>query len=317
MEKLLSIIIPAYNVEKFLDKTLDSICKSRFLDKIEILIINDGSTDNTNKIAEQYANKYSESVVLIDKDNGGHGSTINTGIKMSNGKYIKVVDGDDWVDAGELDKLINVLKDEKCDLILCSYNIVEEDGKNVNKISDYTLNEKVDADFCDDYKEIVKIYHMHAVTFRTECLKSSNKLLTENCFYVDQEYLLFHLSNISTYSYYDFDVYQYRIGRDEQSVSYKNMIKRRNMHKKVIEVLLDDMQKSSLCFEKTRFYAIRISDLMKIQYNIYLQMDRNKNTYAELKTFNHMIKSKTNIITSGKKEKILHFFPLSFWVLSR
>lgn len=317
MEKLLSIIVPAYNVENFLSKTLCSICKSTLLNNIEILVINDGSTDHTHDIAKKYADKYPESVILIDKENGGHGSTINTGLKHATGKYIKVVDGDDWVNAVELDKLINVLITESSDLILCPYNTVEGDVGKMTKISSQSLLGKRGINFCDDYQEIVKIYHMHAITFRTDCLINSNKLLTENCFYVDEEYILFPLSYISTYSYYDFVVYQYRIGRDEQSVSDQSMIKRRSMHQKVIEVLIDDMQSSSLCFEKNKFYSIRLSVLLKIQYNIYLNMGKNKNTYIECKNFTHMIKTKTKVIPAGKKGKLLYFFPISFWILHK
>ena len=93
--KLLSISIAAYNAESTLEKCVNSMIESRYRRKLEILIINDGSTDNTVKIAKNYENKYPDTVRVIDKENGGHGSTINAGISVATGLYFKIVDADD------------------------------------------------------------------------------------------------------------------------------------------------------------------------------------------------------------------------------
>ena len=105
MKKNLTISIAAYNVENYLEKTLDSLIIDN-LDKLEVLIVNDGSKDNTKKIAQKYCKKYPNSIKLIDKENGGYGSTINAGIKEATGKYFKQLDGDDWYNTENLNRLV-------------------------------------------------------------------------------------------------------------------------------------------------------------------------------------------------------------------
>lgn len=119
-EKILTISIASYNAEKDLPKCLDSFVESNVLDKLDIIVINDGSSDNTSKIAHNYADKHS-SIRVIDKLNGGHGSTINCGIVSAKGKYFRIVDSDDWIDPNELEKLVKYL--EKSNVDECSLHI--------------------------------------------------------------------------------------------------------------------------------------------------------------------------------------------------
>ena len=102
MKKVLTIVVPAYNVEKYLKNCLDSFVDVNILNSIEILVVDDGSTDKTADIAKNYEKKYPNSFRLLSKENGGHGSTINYAIPRASGKYFKVVDGDDWVDKKHL-----------------------------------------------------------------------------------------------------------------------------------------------------------------------------------------------------------------------
>lgn len=109
-QKILSISIAAYNVEKYLKQLMNSIIRSQRMEDIEVIIVNDGSKDRTVSIAEEYVKMFPNSVVLIDKRNGGHGSTINTGISKASGHYFKSIDGDDWVDSSGLCRLVDYLK---------------------------------------------------------------------------------------------------------------------------------------------------------------------------------------------------------------
>ena len=101
MNKTLTVSIASYNVEKFLRETLDSLCSPDIIEDIEVIIVNDGSKDSTVSIAREYVKKYPESFILIDKENGGYGSTINSSLSIANGKYFRILDGDDWVDTNE------------------------------------------------------------------------------------------------------------------------------------------------------------------------------------------------------------------------
>ena len=110
MEKVLTITIPSYNVEKYLNQTLDSFIQEEILADIEVLIVDDGSKDRTPLIGKEYEEKYPGTFRVISKENGGHGSTINRGILEARGRYFKVVDGDDWVNTGDFVKLVKPLR---------------------------------------------------------------------------------------------------------------------------------------------------------------------------------------------------------------
>ena len=106
MSKILTITIPSYNVEPYMNEVLPTFLDPAVMDKIEILIVNDGSKDGTAALGKEYEAKYPGVITLVDKENGGHGSTINKGIELATGKYFKVVDGDDWVDTAAFIKFV-------------------------------------------------------------------------------------------------------------------------------------------------------------------------------------------------------------------
>ena len=96
MEKILTISIAAYNMEQYIEHTLNSLIDEHIIDLLEIFVVDDGSMDRTLEIAMQYAKRYPQSIYPIHKENGGYGSTINTSVKLATGKYFKLLDGDDW-----------------------------------------------------------------------------------------------------------------------------------------------------------------------------------------------------------------------------
>ena len=135
MEKILSIVIPAYNVEKYLERCLASFEVTEILDQIEVLVINDGSKDQTAAIAQRYCDRYPDSYFLYNKENGGHGSGINYGIRYARGKYFKVVDGDDWLNTEELPAFVELLAQVDTDVVAADFLCVQ-DG------TEQTLSEK-------------------------------------------------------------------------------------------------------------------------------------------------------------------------------
>ena len=121
--KTLTIIIPTYNVEKYLKRCIDSILyDTTILKDIEVIIVNDGSIDNSLQIANKFEKEYPETVIVINKENGGHGSTINAGLKIASGKYFRVVDSDDWVNIDDFSKYVNDLKKLDEDIVLTNYS---------------------------------------------------------------------------------------------------------------------------------------------------------------------------------------------------
>ena len=117
MKKLLSVVVPAYNVEAYLAGCLESLLNTEEREKTEILVIDDGSKDTTGNIADRFQTLYPSVVRVIHKENGGHGSTINAGIREASGQYFRVLDSDDCVDSEAYDSYLKKLVDIDCDLV--------------------------------------------------------------------------------------------------------------------------------------------------------------------------------------------------------
>ena len=108
-KKILTISIAAYNVSETIDECLSHFVNCKRLDDLEILIINDGSTDDTTEKVKKYTDKYPNSFILINKENGGWGSTLNKGMEVATGKYFRQLDGDDYYDEKNVDLLVDYL----------------------------------------------------------------------------------------------------------------------------------------------------------------------------------------------------------------
>lgn len=227
MEKLLTIIVPSYNVERYLEDVLKTYIIPEMFPLIEVLIINDGSKDRTQEIAESYQAQYPECFVVINKENGGHGSTINTGIKHARGKYIRVIDGDDWVDSQCLKNYLNKLQNIDADLVLSPFRYVRDDGSTIRvcPVPD-NIQECIVMNAADHIDQFRALYMMHANTYRTEILRKIPPI-SEHCFYVDNEFINYPLPYINTVVFIDECVYQYRYGTEGQSVSLRNIQKNR------------------------------------------------------------------------------------------
>ncbi len=229
--KLLTISIAAYNVEKYLEKTLSSLVVSGSVrEYLEVIIVNDGSKDDTKKIAEKYTSAYPDVFKLIDKPNGGYGSTINASIPVAAGTYFKQLDGDDWVETENLESFILFLKKVNSDLVVIPFIKCYETGKNEDADSvPFLENEK------EESVSILNQAHslaMHELAIKTKLLRDNNIRIIENCFYTDNEYTFYPLLYAKTVIKFNHPIYCYRLGRTGQSVSiegvrkhYKDMAK--------------------------------------------------------------------------------------------
>ena len=303
MEKILTVAIPSYNVSKYLDEILPTFLCNEIMNDIEILIVNDGSKDNTAEIASRYEEEYKGVIRLINKENGGHGSTINRGIEEANGKYFKVVDGDDWVDSKEFIRYVEALKNIDADAILTPFNRVNIESGEITKkgFSDlkHGTTYKVDDIIC----ELSNKYQMHSITFKSEVLKKIPKI-RENCFYVDQEYVNYPLKYIKTITYLDCTIYQYRVGNNEQSMSFKNMQKNRNMHINVFFDILSFYENNTFSKGVSEFLLERLAGLYLTQMRIFFSMDINNETKKEVSQFTKEVKKRNKKVYNhvpGKK----------------
>lgn len=244
---LLTIIIPAYNVEKYIEHTIWSLINQKFYSKLEILVINDGSKDNTLKKAQEYANKVDKThqiIKVINKENGGHGSVLNVGISLAKGKYVKIIDGDDTVNSQEFEKLLEKLQNENTDIILTNYN---EDVPSENRITPTKfynmLVEGIEYDFedlCyDNYGFNTWGPLLSTSTYKLDMIKQGNFKISEKMPYDDMEWNLYIYFSCKTIKYYDFNVYNYFIGREGQTISADSLKKKYPMHRKMVSSLLN------------------------------------------------------------------------------
>lgn len=271
----LTIAIPAYNVEAYLDKCLYSILNHRNASKTEVLIINDGSKDNTLKIAKKYEKKCNGIVRVIDKQNGGHGSTINVAIKEAKGKYIRIIDSDDWVDSENLSKLVDIMETAKADIILTkgSYEYVEQ-PKLVNIISYDNIQEGKIYRF-DDL--IYKGYGFNTYgpllttgNYRTETLRKANFKISEKKPYVDMEFNAFSLQCVETLQYFNLDIYRYLIGREGQTVSSAYWKKKYKDHIYVIFNIIKTVYKNDEFSESKKQYIFNNLLAPMVDSQIYM-----------------------------------------------
>lgn len=311
MEKILSIIIPAYNVEKYLKRCLFSIATVNplLLEKTEILIINDGSTDTTPDIALKYCQKYPGVFYLYSKENGGHGSAVNTGIHYASGKYFKVLDGDDWFATKELQKLIELLENLDVDIVASDYLCIKDGtGQVLSKKSCTYDNSQYEKTCYMSKGEIKKVIKMHSLTIKTEYLKNMPYKLDEHCFYVDAEYITYPVLNIESVYYTRICPYMYRLGRNGQSVDIKSMQKNRAQHMRVYRSLVSfyGMACKKKIPQYTKIYIEKcIAQVIENQFQIYISMGLNEGIKKELKEWDCKLKKKyPRIYKSTEKKSI-------------
>lgn len=214
--KILSVSIAAYNVEKYLDKTLLSLVESDdIVKKLDVIIVDDGSIDGTAKIANRYVDLYPYSFRLVKKENGGYGSTLNTSVQLAVGKYFKMLDGDDWYDGEQLAELIEKLEKSDEDVIVSPYKRVYQGSHRSEVINRHRIEPEV------RYEEEENLDNIHAaeLTVRTALLQNNSFHITEKCAFTDDEYVFLVMLYASSYKKVLSTVYQYRIGVEGQTVS--------------------------------------------------------------------------------------------------
>ena len=232
--KLLTISIAAYNVENFLEKTLNTLCDDRYIEDLEILIIDDGSKDGTHLIAEKFQNSYPASVRYIAKENGGHGSTINKGIELASGKYFRVIDGDDYVDSDEFSKYIELLRKQDNDLFITNYWKVDSEGNKYSNGDE--VFDKIKEGVAYNFDTIIDthFFGLDTMTIKTCLLKEAGVHITEHCYYVDIEFIAWGLFVANNFIYYNNKNYMYlSINTSQNSVNKNNMLKNVHMQRQV------------------------------------------------------------------------------------
>lgn len=265
--KYISFAIPCYNSEEYMAHAIDSILPGG--EDVEIIIVNDGSTDRTSEIAHEYQRKFPGMIKVVDKENGGHGDAVNSGLNNAAGKYFKVVDSDDWVDEESLHKILKLLRelsedDQEIDMLISNY-VYEKAGAERKKCIHYRNVLPQDEIFrWDDigHFHLDQYILMHSVIYRTDMLKLTQLKLPRHTFYVDNIYVYYPLPHVRKIYYLDVDFYRYFIGREDQSVNEKTMISRIDQQIFVTKSMIDMYQMGQIGSKKLRVYMINYLAIM-------------------------------------------------------
>lgn len=224
--KYISFVVPCYNSESYMEKCIESLLIGG--EDVEIIIIDDGSTDKTGKIADKYQKKYPHIIKVVHQENGGHGAGIMSGLKVATGKYFKVVDSDDWVDKKAYKTLLKKIKKIDSDLIIMNYVYSYTDGRKDQTISFKNVFKDNEEMIWDEMKRFkpTQYLSLHSLMYKKSVIDASDMDLPKHTFYEDNLFVYIPFVNTKTIFYLDLDFYRYYIGRADQSVQEPQLIKR-------------------------------------------------------------------------------------------
>ncbi|NLK75075.1 MAG: glycosyltransferase family 2 protein [Clostridiales bacterium] len=284
--KLLTAAIPCYNSQEYMSHAIETLLTGG--DEIEIIIVNDGSVDNTRKIAEEYQAKYPDIIRVINQENGGHGEAVNTGLANATGLYFKVVDSDDWVNETALRQIMDRIKDlisdgSSPDLFLANY-VYEKVGAKRKRVINYRGAMPQDRIFTWD--EIMHLRAsqnilMHSTIYRTKLLKDCGIKLPKHTFYVDNIFVYQPLPYVKTLYYMDVNLYRYFIGREDQSVNEQVMIKRIDQQIRITKIMIESHDLTQIKSKKLRNYMIKYLAMMMTISSVFLIKEGSEENLAK------------------------------------
>ena len=246
--KVITFAIPCYNSAEYMDKCIESLLPCG--EDIEIIIVNDGSTkDNTAEKADEWQERYPGIIRAIHKENGGHGSAVNTGLANATGRYYKVVDSDDWLDEEAMKPIMTYLRrqcelEHATDMVVGNY-VYEKVYEGTRTVMRYDNVFPQGREFTwADTKHFRASQYllMHSVIYRTEMLREMGLQLPEHCFYVDNIFVYVPLPKVKSIRYFDVDMYRYFIGREDQSVNESVMMSRIDQQLRITRVMIDSVR---------------------------------------------------------------------------
>lgn len=273
--KLLSVAVPCYNSQEYMRNCIDSLLEGQ--DLVEIIIVDDGSKDNTAAIADEYAAKYPDIVKAVHQENGGHGEAVNTGLRNATGLYFKVVDSDDWVNKEAYLAILNKLREitggpQTLDMMISNF-VYEKQGAKRKKVMRYKSYMPENKIFT--WKEmgrmpVGKYILMHSVIYRTGLLRDCGLELPKHTFYVDNLFVYQPLPHVQTMYYMDVNFYRYFIGREDQSVHEDVMIRRIDQQLFVNRIMIDTIAGAKNIEKNIRRYMLRYLDIIMAVSSIML-----------------------------------------------
>ena len=284
--KLLTVAIPCYNSQDYMEHAVETALVGG--EDVEILLVDDGSTDDTAKIADRLQEEHPTIVRAIHQENGGHGSAVNTGLANATGLYYKVLDSDDWFDRGAFLKVLDVLRGfvedgSGVDMLLANY-VYEKPSLHKHKVIRYDGVFPEDQVFTwSDVKrfKVSQNILMHSVIYRTKMLRDCHLELPKHTFYVDNIFVYNPLPYVKKMYYVNADLYRYFIGRDDQSVNEKVMIGRIDQQIKVNKLMIDAYDLTKIKNKKLRDYMVKYLTMMMTVSSVFLIKEGSEESLAK------------------------------------
>ena len=289
--KLITFTVPCYNSAAYMDHCIETLLTAG--EDAEIILVDDGSKDDTGKIADSYAEKYPTIVRVIHQENGGHGEGVNQGIRNATGVYFKVVDSDDWLDTDALQKALAELRahlndEQPLDLMMANYvyEHVADNTQQHRRLQGYPARGPR-LYLAGDRQVPAEQKHpdAHVSSTAPRSCAHSGMELPKHTFYVDNIFVYQPLPQVKTIYYMNLDLYRYFIGREDQSVNEANMIKRVDQQLRVTRIMMNAVDVYALPPEqnKLRAYMLNYFSMMMAISSIFLTLDGSKEALAKRK----------------------------------
>lgn len=318
MEKLLTVVVPVFKVEKYINKCLDSlVVPDKQMERLEVLAVNDGTPDNSALMAKEYEKKYPQTFKVIDKENGGHGSAWNRGVAEATGKYIKFLDSDDWFDNEDFSKLINRLEVCTADVVFCNLDKhYQKQGYvrhlKLSELNDGEIMRIADYDWPNWHNDS-KVFDFWYCTYRTSMIKSVHPLFLEKIFYDDAILFIAPMILGETFTYFDLNIYHYLLGREGQTMNISSQIAHAKDYIKVCKSMIAFAEQHNYEEDnKKKFVNMRINIYIRNTFIWLNYLPKSEIDEAMERTWYPYVKEHFPYYTEPKVIKYYKIFP--YWL---
>lgn len=302
MQKVLTVIIPAYNMEALLPRCLESLPVDETL---EVLIVNDGSTDRTGLIAHDYAAQHPANCRVIDKPNGHYGSCINTALPQATGAYVKILDADDTVETDALRSLLEILREEAgtpspADAILTDWTTVNPAGETLaRQCHDFLPEGRISLPELDRLRRGRDLIAIHAVCYRKALFDRFNYRQTEGCSYTDTEWVTLPMAHATAIRHVPLCVTHYLTGRDGQSMASETFARDFHLLGTIALGLIKNLQREAHTPAGADYLTGCSIDLLGLIYRSALFGFDGHTVSLDLKTFDRELRDASPEIHSA------------------
>ena len=311
-KKTLTFVVPAYNMTEYLERCVMSLIAAKRNDDIEVLIVDDGSSDGTLEMAQKFEARYPGIVRAIHQENKGHGGAVNTGIAAASGMYVKVVDADDWVGPESLEQVMAVLREEAdstepIDMLVTNY-VYDKVGKRNKHVVNFRHAMKPGERLTWNdlgHFGLAEYILMHALTYRTAVVRESGMQLPEHTFYVDFIYAYQPFPWVKTMKYLDTPFYHYFIGRDGQSVQTDVMIRRVDQLRLVNQCMVRATPERGTVPDGLYRYMIHFLAIESSVASVFMILSRDPENYEKKKDMWDDIKAYSPTIYKDVRKKAM------------